>query len=142
VGATGAFTGTVNKGIKESVTVDTTTNIGDSTLNYSTSEQQILYFTTTITDNFNVNIRSSGSEALDTYMSVGESLTLVLLVAQGSTPYNLVTLTIDGGSAITPVWAGGTPTTSTANSVMSYTFTVIKTASATFTVLANGVVFA
>ena len=46
-------------------------------------------------------------------------------------------LQIDG-VAVTPKWAGGAaPTSGSADSIDVYTFTVIKTANATFTVLAS-----
>ena len=49
---------------------------------------------------------------------------------------------IDGNS-VTPKWSGGTaPTAGNASSIDVYTFVVIKTASATFTVLASQTKFA
>jgi len=42
------------------------------------------------------------------------------------------------GSSVTPKWQGGTaPTAGNASSVDVYAYTVIKTANATFTVLAS-----
>jgi hypothetical protein len=47
------------------------------------------------------------------------------------------------GTTITPKWQGGTaPSAGNASSIDSYTFTIIKTASATYTVLASQVKFA
>ena len=56
-------------------------------------------------------------------------------VTAGTTPYYASAFQIDG-SAVTPKWSGGVaPTAGNASSIDSYSFTIIKTASATFTVL-------
>jgi hypothetical protein len=47
-------------------------------------------------------------------------------------------MTIDGTS-VTPKWSGGTaPAAGNASSIDAYSFTIIKTASATYTVLGAG----
>jgi len=75
-------------------------------------------------------------------MSTNESISIALIVPQGSTAYYQSAMQIDG-NAVTPKWAGGTaPTAGNANSIDVYTFTIIKTASATFTVLASQTKFA
>jgi hypothetical protein len=69
-------------------------------------------------------------------MSTGESITAAFLVTQGSTAYYNSAVQVDGAS-VTPKWQGGTaPTSGNASGVDAYTYTIIKTASATFTVLA------
>jgi hypothetical protein len=56
---------------------------------------------------------------------------------QGSTAYYLNAYQVDG-SAVTPKWSGGSaPTEGNASGIDVYTFTIIKTANATFTVLAS-----
>ena len=60
----------------------------------------------------------------------------------GSTAYYPTAFQVDGVS-VTPKWQGGTaPGSGNASSIDSYTFTIIKTASATYTVLASQVKFA
>jgi hypothetical protein len=62
-------------------------------------------------------------------------------VTNGSTAYYPNAFQVDG-SSISPKWQGGTaPTGGNSSSIDSYTFTIIKTASATFTVLASQVKF-
>jgi hypothetical protein len=61
-------------------------------------------------------------------------------MTQGSTAYYLNTIQVDG-SAVTPKWQGGAPTEGTASSINVYSFTIIKTADATFTVLASVAAF-
>jgi hypothetical protein len=68
-------------------------------------------------------------------MATGESITVVFLVTQGATAYYNNAVTIDG-SSVTPKYQGGTaPTSGNASSIDAYSYTIIKTASATFTVL-------
>jgi hypothetical protein len=73
-------------------------------------------------------------------------VTFAFLVTNGSTAYKPASspgaFQVDGVT-ITPKWQGGTaPSAGNASSIDSYTFTIIKTASATYTVLASQVKFA
>jgi hypothetical protein len=75
-------------------------------------------------------------------MATGEAITVVFLVTQGSTAYYNSAVTIDG-SSVTPKWQGGTaPSSGNTNSIDAYTYTIFKTASATFTVFASQTKFA
>lgn len=102
----------------------------------------IWYYTSNATANFTLNFRTSNTIALNTTLAVGESITVVFLNTNGATPYYPNAFQVDG-STVTPKWQGGTvPTAGNANSIDAYTFTIIKTASATFTVLAAATRFA
>jgi hypothetical protein len=73
-------------------------------------------------------------------MSVGQSVSAVFLNTNGATAYYASAFQVDG-SSVTPKWSGGTaPAAGNASSIDSYSFTIIKTANATFTVLAGGAV--
>lgn len=97
----------------------------------------VLYFTTNQTANRTINFRGSASTSLNTLMSTGQSMTASILMAQGSTAYYLNAYQVDG-TAVTPKWSGGSaPTAGNASGIDVYTFTIIKTADATFTVLAS-----
>jgi hypothetical protein len=75
-------------------------------------------------------------------MDVGESQTIAHIVSQGGTAYYNVAVEIDG-SSVTPEWQGGSaPTGGNASSLDVYSYTIIKTGSATFTVLASQTQFA
>jgi hypothetical protein len=66
------------------------------------------------------------------------------MITNGSTAYKpaATSVTIDGVT-VAPKWNGGTaPSTGNASSIDVYTFTIIKTASATYTVLATQSKFA
>jgi hypothetical protein len=78
---------------------------------------------------------SSGT-SLNTAMAIGQAVTVVFAVTQGATAYYNNAITIDGTS-VTPKYQGGSAWTSgNASSIDLYAYTIIKTASATFTVLA------
>lgn len=75
-------------------------------------------------------------------MSTGESISVAFLVTNGGTAYYNSAVQVDG-SSVTPKWQGGTaPSSGNASSVDIYTYTVVKTGSATFTVFASQTRFA
>jgi hypothetical protein len=75
-------------------------------------------------------------------MDAGESITVAHIVSQGGTAYYNSAVQIDG-SAVTPKWQGGAaPSAGNASSLDTYNYTIIKTADATFTVLASQTQFA
>ena len=118
----------------EGVTVSATAATG--TINYDVTTQSVLYYTSNASANWTVNFRGSSGTSLDTAMSTGEAITVVFLVTQGSTAYYNNAVTIDG-SSVTPKYQGGTAWTSgNASSIDAYSYTIVKTGSATFTVFA------
>jgi len=69
-------------------------------------------------------------------MSTGQAVTVVFLVTQGATAYYNNAFTIDGNS-VTPKYQGGTAWTSgNASGIDAYSYTIVKTGSAAFTVFA------
>jgi hypothetical protein len=126
--------------ILEVATVSATAATG--TIAYDVTTQSVLYFTTDASGNFTVNFRGSSGTSLDTIMATGESLSATFLVTNGATAYYNSAVQVDG-SSVTPKWQGGTaPTSGNASSIDSYTYVIIKTGSATFTVLASVTKFA
>jgi len=126
--------------ILEVATVSATAATG--TINFDVTTQSVLYFTTNASGNFTVNFRGSSGTSLDTVMSTGESLSATFLVTNGATAYYNSVVQVDG-STVTPKWQGGTaPTSGNASSIDSYTYVIIKTGSAAFTVLASVTKFA
>jgi len=118
----------------EKVTIDTSTT---GTISFDFLTQAVQFFNTNQTANRTINFRGDGSNSLDSIMAVGESMTAAVLMTQGTTAYYLNAYQIDG-SAVTPEWSGGSaPSAGNASSIDAYVFTIIKTASATFTVLAS-----
>jgi hypothetical protein len=129
--------------IKELIeTATITASAPSATTNFDVITQAVQYYTSNATTNFTLNIRGNSGTSLDTIMQVGQSVTITLLVTNGATAYYANVYQVDG-SAVTPKWlGGGSPTAGNASSIDAYTFTVIKTASATFTVLASQTRFA
>ena len=126
--------------ILEVATVSATAATG--TINYDITTQSVLYYTTNASGNFTVNFRGSSGTSLDTIMATGESLSATFLVTNGATAYYNSAVNVDG-SSVTPKWQGGTaPTSGNASSIDSYTYVIIKTGSAAFTLLAAQTKFA
>jgi len=126
--------------MKETATVSATASTG--TINFDVLTQVVLYYTTNASGNFTINFRGNSGTTLDSVMATGQSLSATFLSTQGSTAYYNSAVTIDGNS-VTPKWQGGSaPTSGNASSVDGYTYVIIKTGSATFTVLASQTKFA
>lgn len=120
---------------KEVATVSATAATG--TINYDVTTQSVLYYTTSASANWTVNFRGSSGTSLDTIMSTGESMTVAFLVTQGATAYYNSAVQVDGAS-VTPKYQGGTAwSAGNASGIDAYVYTIIKTGSAAFTVLAS-----
>ena len=99
-------------------------------------------FTANATSNVTLNIRGDGSTTLNSLVATGDSITVVALITNGATAYYPNVIQIDGNT-VTPKYQGGTaPSAGNASSIDAYVFSIIKTASATFTVLASQTKFA
>jgi len=98
--------------------------------------------TATTTGNFTLNIRGNASTTLNSYLAIGQSITVALIVPNGSTGYYPTAFQIDG-TPITPKWQGGiTPAAGSTNASDIYTLNIIKTANATYNVYAGQLKFA
>jgi hypothetical protein len=126
--------------ILETTTVAATAATG--TINFDALTQPIVYYTTAASANWTLNIRGNSTTSMNTAMATGQTMTIAFMVTQGATPYYNSAVTIDGTS-VTPKWQNGlAPSAGYASSVDTYTYTITKTASATFTVLATQTKFA
>jgi len=140
------FAGTTsNADLKTSNIIETATisaTAATGTINYDITTQSVLYYTTNASGNFTVNFRGSSGTSLNTIMATGESMSVTFLVTNGATAYYNSAVQVDG-SSVTPKWQGGSaPTSGNASSIDSYTYVIIKTGSAAFTVLAAQTKFA
>ena len=124
----------------EAVTVSATAATG--TINFDVTTQSVLYYTSNSSANWTMNFRASSGTSLNTALGTGESVTVVFMATNGSTAYYASAFQIDG-SSVTPKWIfGSSPTSGNASSIDAYTFTIIKTGSATYTVLASQIKYA
>jgi hypothetical protein len=135
--------------VTDGVTVDGTLDIEEvfekvgtftgtsGTISLDVTSQGIYYGTSDQTANRTMNFTNVNSS-----LAVGQSVTASILLTQGGTAYYLNAYQVDG-SSVTPKWSGGSaPTEGNASGIDVYTFTIIKTADATFTVLASQTQFA
>jgi len=134
----GTLKDSVIRGLEEDINVVASAATG--TINFEFDTASIWYYTTNATANHTLNFRYSSSVSLNTALAVGDSITAVWLNTNGTTAYYPSAITIDG-NAVTPkvpaaISAGN------ASSIDAYSFTIIKTASATFTVLETQTKFA
>jgi len=140
-GGTGSFSGSSSN---LSVTLN---NIGETVglsavalpgyFTYELTKQTILYATANTASTMVINFVGSSSSSLNNVMSIGQSISAVLMLTQGSTGYLPTAYYIDG-VAVTPKWQGGTaPSTGSTTAIDVLSYTIIKTANATFTVLGS-----
>jgi hypothetical protein len=141
--ATQTFTGSTSaqamatRNIVEPVTVSATAATG--TIPIYPSTQSVLYYTSNASANWTVNLTWASGTTMNTALSTGQAVTVVFMATQGATAYYNNVVQVDGTtSGVTIKWQGGlTPSNGNANSIDVYTYTIIKTGSATFTVLAS-----
>jgi len=133
---TATATGSILVAPEERTTVSATAATG--TINFDAVTQGVLYYTSNASANWTLNVRGSSGATLDSILATGDAITVAFLVTNGSTAYRHTALTIDG-SAQTVLLSGGTaPAAGNASSVDAYSFTILKTASATYTVFGAG----
>ena len=125
----------VVSGLIETTTISNTAPT--ATFNYDVSTQSVLYVTANAVRNWTLNVRGSAATTLNATLNVGSAITIAHAQAANSVTFYQSAFTIDGTS-VTPKWATGTaPTNSTGTGIDMYVYTIIKTASATYTVLAS-----
>ena len=94
-----------------------------NTTNYGSGGAGSLYFTSSV--------------GINTQMATGDIMSLTMMTNVNSTAGYINNIFIDGQAA-TETWVGGSaPTAGGGSGVDIYTFNIIKTASATYTVIAN-----
>ena len=112
------------------------------TVNLDVNTAGIWYYTTSATGNWTLNVRASSGASLDSILATGDSITVVFFATQGSPAYYQTAFQIDG-NAVTPKWQNGVaPSAGNANSIDIYSYTIIKTGSATFTAFGSQTKFA
>jgi Domain of unknown function (DUF4183) len=131
----GSLKDTVVKGLEEDINIVASAATG--TINLDIDTASILYYTSNASANHTLNIRYSSDTSLNSKLPINDTVTVIWMNTNGATPYRPTVIQIDGVT-VTPLWQGGTaPSAGNASSVDVYTFTIIKTASATYTVLGS-----
>jgi hypothetical protein len=127
----------------ERTSVSTSAATGTVTINVNTAST--LYITASSTSNWVLNVQGDATPTtLNSIMTTGDSITVAFLATQGATAYYNTSVQIDGTtSGVTTEWQGGSaPVAGNASGIDVYVYNIIKTASATFTVLASQTKFA
>lgn len=127
--------------IIEGATISATSAAG--TINFDAVTQAVLYYTSNSSGNWTINIRGNSGTTLNSLLSTGQAITVAFLATNGGTAYYNNVVQIDGTTTnVTTRWQNVAPSTGNANSIDVYTYTVIKTGSAAYTVLASQTKFA
>jgi hypothetical protein len=122
-------------GMFEAATISTTFL---TTFTYDVLTQAVYFQNVDLGANFTVNLRGNASTALNAALNTGESATVALITKQGNTTFYNNVVQVDGTTTnVTVVYQGGSaPTAGNASSNDVYTYTALKTAASTYTVLA------
>ena len=126
------------KGFEEDVNVVASAATG--TINFDVSTASVWYYTSNATANHTLNFRYSSETSLNTSLATGDAITVVWLNTNGATAYYPNVIQIDGNTVTPKVPAA--ISAGNASAIDAYSFTIIKTASATFTVLETQTKFA
>lgn len=119
-------------------TVNVVGSAPSATTNLYVQSGSVQYYTSNAANNFVVNLAFSSGTSMNTALSTNQSVTATLVTTQSSTAYYATSVQVDGTtSGVTTRWIGGAPTAGNASGLDVYRFAVIKTASATYTVLAS-----
>ena len=120
--------------LREGVKI-TAGKLSDNT-NIDLENGMVHLFTTQETTTSTPNIRFSSSVTLNDVMQIGESIAVTIITTAAAAAYS-ADLNIDG-DAVTENWVGGSaPSDGGSSGVDIHAYTIIKTANATFTVIAN-----
>ena len=135
VGVTTAASGVdLNGTLREKVNI--TAGKLSENLNIDLSNGMVHLFTTNETATSVPNIRVDGSTTLNSVMVIGESVVVTLITQANSAGY-CPNLTINGGANRTINWIGGSAPSDGSSGVDIHSFTIIKTANDTFTIIGN-----
>lgn len=119
---------------KEAMKIISTSLSGNVTVDLVDSTIQ--YFQANSAARWNVNARGNATTRFNDILGVNSALTFMLLVPQGATAYNAMSFSVDSQAQIVK-WLGGSLSNGTANAVESYTYTLIKLAANTYTVIGS-----
>ena len=108
------------------------------TLTLDAATQSVLYYTGNASGNWTLNMRGSGAVTLNSLLATGQAITFAVFATIGTTGFYNNVVQVDGTtSGVTTRWQNSVPTVGNTSSIDAYTYTVLKTANATFTVFAS-----
>jgi len=107
-----------------------------ATQNIDVISGSLFYFTGQIAQDTAVNIRGNSSTTLNSIMAVNDTITVTVISTNNSSVSHLINDFQIDGTTTTPNYVNATPTPSTTGMDI-YVMTIIKTASATYTLIVN-----
>jgi len=113
-----------------------------SVIQFDALSQGVLYYTSSATAAWPLNVRGNSGTTLNASLSIGQSVTIVFLNTTGATGYGLVSnanFTIDSGGTAnrTLRWVNNATPVPTPNGIDAWSFVIIKTADNVFSVLGS-----
>lgn len=108
------------------------------TLTLDATTQSVLFYTSAATANWTLNMRGNNTTTLNSILATGQAITFAVFATIGTTGYYNNSVQVDGTvSGVTTRWQNIAPSVGNTSSIDAYTYTVLKTANATFTVFAS-----
>ena len=119
-------------------------NISSDALNSNVvinCSQGMVHYRSSAVGAADVKINAISNAGINTDMAIGDVMTLTVITVAGNTAHYVDAIHIDGlASGITTCWVGGSkPSDGGGSNVDTYAFNILKTANATYTVVANQV---
>lgn len=110
-------------------------------INFDCKTQSVYLNSATASGNIQLNFRGDGSTTFADIVPVGKSLTAAYALYNGSTPYYVSDVKIDGTSKLSSsdfYWQGGTqPSLGNASGMDVYTFTFFRRGASSYTIFAD-----
>ena len=138
-GTNAAATNTAVVGLLEAGNYVAAATSGTLAINITTST--VWYYTVASTSSFVLNFTSTAS--INSLLAIGQSVSVAVLNTTGAATTSYPTAFQVDSASVTPKWQNGsTPSAGSVSSIDAYTFTILKTANSTYTVLASQTKFA
>ena len=131
----GKITSTGLAYLLEKVTV--TAGAPSGNLNIDMSTQSVMYWTGNATGNVSANIRGTATQPLNSLLTTGQSVTAVIFLPNGPSNFLVTNVYIDNTTVSVAYQGNAAPALGNSNSIDIYSFTILKTASATYKVFAS-----
>ena len=131
----GKITGSGLAYLLEKVSVSASAPSGN--VNVDMATQSVLYWTGNATANVTANIRGTATQPLNSLLATGQSLTAVLFLPNGPSNFLVNTVKSDNATVGVAYQGNAAPVLGNSNSIDIYSFTILKTADATYKVFAS-----
>lgn len=128
-------------GEKINIVPDTPGRTSGFATNIDVITSGIWFFTSPAVSNYVFNIQGNATTKLNDITSIGQAVTIVVMTVNAGVAFYNTQLQIDSAN-VGVRWQGSTVSSGNANALDSYAYTLIKTGSGQFSVLASQTKFA